>query len=394
MDPAAGPLQSFAYDLRKVRSDAGNPTYRALARAAGYSATTLSEAASGMRRPSLDVVLAYVGACGGDVEAWRRRWHEMDAELGSGASAPETPEARSTVTPTAAAAVPATGMQVSVTPVAGSPGGPHPPLSGPGTGRPRRWWTRPPAIAAAAALVVFAATVAVFFGPIRPRAAEAPTCPKGPVRPAFTGTTYASGAHVRSGPARDEPVLFTIPSNCTVGFVGYCLGQKVHDSTGGTPDVRWFKLPDGKVVSSAVVHGNPPVTLRPSRCDRDRPLPETVELSVAVDGGLKLAATGSNVDIVGFAVSAVGPGPRKWRQVAFTEAVGSRFSAVWKVEDATLREVAVAAVACLGGDGPTDVIDAETVQIHNPGVPAKPLTLAPEEARVASRLACQYPGRG
>ncbi len=46
VDSTAGPLQSFAYDLRKVRAEAGNP--------------------------ALGVVLTYVGACPGDVETWRR----------------------------------------------------------------------------------------------------------------------------------------------------------------------------------------------------------------------------------------------------------------------------------------------------------------------------------
>src|SRR5207247_519453 len=54
VDPDAGPLQAFAHDLRTLRAQAGSPTYRALAKTAGYSATTLSEAAGGVRKPSLD----------------------------------------------------------------------------------------------------------------------------------------------------------------------------------------------------------------------------------------------------------------------------------------------------------------------------------------------------
>src|SRR3954466_10069950 len=78
VDPLDGPLQAFAYDLRKVRADAGLPTYRALAKVAGFSATTLSEAAGGMRKPTLDVVLAYVGACHGDTDYWRCRWEALN----------------------------------------------------------------------------------------------------------------------------------------------------------------------------------------------------------------------------------------------------------------------------------------------------------------------------
>ncbi|HZP53495.1 helix-turn-helix transcriptional regulator, partial [Actinocrinis sp.] len=81
LNPDDGPLQAFAHDLRMLREKAGNPTYRALAKTAGFSASTLGEAAGGVRRPSLDVTLAFVGACGGDVEAWQERWYQLDRQL-------------------------------------------------------------------------------------------------------------------------------------------------------------------------------------------------------------------------------------------------------------------------------------------------------------------------
>src|SRR3569833_842353 len=87
VDPDAGPVQALAYELRKLRIEAGAPTYRALARKAGYSATTLSEAAGGLRKPTLDVVLAYAGACGGDLGYWRGRWTAMHDALSSPSSA-------------------------------------------------------------------------------------------------------------------------------------------------------------------------------------------------------------------------------------------------------------------------------------------------------------------
>ncbi|OYP19886.1 DNA-binding protein [Streptomyces sp. FBKL.4005] len=81
VDPAAGPVQRFAYDLRKLRQEAGGLTYRELARRAHYSVTALSQAAAGEQLPSLQVTLAYVGACGGDAEEWERRWQEADREV-------------------------------------------------------------------------------------------------------------------------------------------------------------------------------------------------------------------------------------------------------------------------------------------------------------------------
>ncbi|MFI1191003.1 hypothetical protein [Streptomyces californicus] len=80
LDPASGPVQRFAYDLRALRRTAGSPTYRAMARQAAYAAPTLSAAAAGDRLPSSAVTRAYVLACGGDPEEWERRRAEAEEE--------------------------------------------------------------------------------------------------------------------------------------------------------------------------------------------------------------------------------------------------------------------------------------------------------------------------
>ncbi|MEU4328486.1 nSTAND1 domain-containing NTPase [Nonomuraea dietziae] len=81
VDPAAGPVQRFASELRDLRQKADGLTYRAMAKRAGYSVTTLSQAAAGERLPSLPVVLAFVQACEGDVSEWERRWQQVADEL-------------------------------------------------------------------------------------------------------------------------------------------------------------------------------------------------------------------------------------------------------------------------------------------------------------------------
>ncbi|WP_380827233.1 nSTAND1 domain-containing NTPase [Sphaerisporangium rhizosphaerae] len=73
------PLLRFAGDLRRLRRQAGQPSYRELGRRARYSAAALSEAVAGRRLPSLAVTVAFVAACEGDVEAWRERWRELAA---------------------------------------------------------------------------------------------------------------------------------------------------------------------------------------------------------------------------------------------------------------------------------------------------------------------------
>lgn len=81
VDPNAGPVQRFAFELRKLRTNCGRPTYRAMADKVSYSAPALSSAAAGERLPSLAVTLAYVTACGGDAEEWETRWREVTQEL-------------------------------------------------------------------------------------------------------------------------------------------------------------------------------------------------------------------------------------------------------------------------------------------------------------------------
>ncbi|HEV2343033.1 MAG TPA: helix-turn-helix transcriptional regulator [Actinocrinis sp.] len=87
LDPLAGPVEAFAHDLRELREKAGMPPYRTLARRAGYSASTLSIAASGTALPSLDVTLAYVQACGGDPGPWRERRQMLAAQQVRGSAA-------------------------------------------------------------------------------------------------------------------------------------------------------------------------------------------------------------------------------------------------------------------------------------------------------------------
>ncbi|WP_211267377.1 helix-turn-helix domain-containing protein [Nonomuraea candida] len=74
VDPAAGPVHRFASELRRLRQEAGGLTYREMARRAGYSVTTLSQAAAGERLASLPVVLpvvlAFVQAGGGNAGSW------------------------------------------------------------------------------------------------------------------------------------------------------------------------------------------------------------------------------------------------------------------------------------------------------------------------------------
>lgn len=88
LDPDGGPLFEFAARLRKLREQAGRPTYRDLARNTHYGIATLSSAAAGRQLPSLAVTLAYVRACGGDEREWKVIWQRTaDACTGAGTPA-------------------------------------------------------------------------------------------------------------------------------------------------------------------------------------------------------------------------------------------------------------------------------------------------------------------
>lgn len=80
VDVSGGSVARFANELRRLREDAGSPTYRDMARCALYSASVLSSAANGHRLPTLHVTIAYARACGGDVEEWRHRWFEAQRD--------------------------------------------------------------------------------------------------------------------------------------------------------------------------------------------------------------------------------------------------------------------------------------------------------------------------
>jgi WD40 repeat protein len=78
LDGLEGPVAELAAGLRELREKAGRPGYRQMAARVNYSVATLSAAASGRRLPTLEVTLAYVAACDGDVQEWGRRWREAE----------------------------------------------------------------------------------------------------------------------------------------------------------------------------------------------------------------------------------------------------------------------------------------------------------------------------
>lgn len=88
LDSDGSALKELAIELRGLRQRAGL-TYKQLAKATLYGSSTLQEAAAGRRLPTLDVTLAIVQACDGDVAAWREYWTQVHNAANGGAP-PET----------------------------------------------------------------------------------------------------------------------------------------------------------------------------------------------------------------------------------------------------------------------------------------------------------------
>ncbi|MFL6118616.1 serine/threonine-protein kinase [Actinophytocola sp.] len=120
-----GPVEAFAQALRLLRVRAGTPSYRLLSRKAGYSASALSAAASGAALPSLDLALAYAGACGGDPEEWAARWHAA-ADQAAPPPTPAPPAARPPAARPSVPGEPAPRPPAPPQPAPPQPVSPHP----------------------------------------------------------------------------------------------------------------------------------------------------------------------------------------------------------------------------------------------------------------------------
>jgi hypothetical protein len=476
IDPSEGPLQAFAHDLRGVREQAGNPTYRALATIAGFSASTLSDAAGGMRQPSLEVTLAYVGACGGDAELWQRRWEELnrvlteqrgggkasDEAAGTGATEAELAEADGTDQGSGAGAratdARATGdaqPAEDLSPARRTGAEPAPDadtLSATVEYRPdgdsdvvisrgsevqlRVRWSRR-SVTVTVTMVVAACAALGFWLPAKLSTTSRTTAsncgvassntPGGePVR--FTGSTKSAGSHIRAGASLNSAMLRAVPLGCSLDFTGYCLGDVIYDSYGGAPDMRWFKVAGGGVISSSLIHGNPPDALAPSSCPDDVPAPTSIALALTppnADGTVQLHATGPHLGIVGYAARFAAGGNETspaWHWLGMAYDGVTEFPVTWRLGPVGTgggapgspaapagsapaassgpanpggapapgsAAVPVVAVACFGGGGPTKTFDARLLPLpqaagNTPGQPADSAAPADQSATPAT----------
>jgi len=74
-------LAQFAENLRQLRRDADEISYRSLAERANVSPSALSQAASGRKLPTWNITRAFVKGCDGDEESWYEQWSQVRREL-------------------------------------------------------------------------------------------------------------------------------------------------------------------------------------------------------------------------------------------------------------------------------------------------------------------------
>jgi hypothetical protein len=81
LDPAAGPVERLASELRALRALAGDTPFWKMARHCSASKSALAAAAAGKQLPSENVTREFVRACGGDWVWWRERWAQTAEAL-------------------------------------------------------------------------------------------------------------------------------------------------------------------------------------------------------------------------------------------------------------------------------------------------------------------------
>lgn len=187
----SGPLAEFAAQLRALREQAGRPTYKRLEKVAGFSASTLSEAAGGAKFPTWDVTLAYVTACGGDAGRWRDRWETtrrvIEAEPAQQPDAHVEQPSRDTPQP-----------QISPTPA-----------------RRRRTGRRTFVVAATIVAVVIIGVTAAVVAAARDGASDRPRSPQSTAG-GLVGTPMtrvADGADPKESGCSTEPAVATLDSH-------------------------------------------------------------------------------------------------------------------------------------------------------------------------------------
>lgn len=276
-------------------------------------------------------------------------------------------------------------------------------------------------IAGGAALAgLFAATELVW--PAVPDASAPSACPGAQTRNVdFLAVTHRDGVSVRTGPGRSFRQRDRLLGNCTIGFLGYCLGEPTEDvfyvAFGQRiGDARWLVLPHGRgyVAAGAVRSQEAEDRLPGPR--KDCPAREEFEIGAPdirippgpVAGEVEVVATARRAPTVGFATYHVDAGEPVFTRVALDASFSGPFGFTWltHVQPAPSGpgqgDVVLVAVSCLAAEVPGPA-SAVTVPLGNGGAPqtagvtTRPVgldSIHPDHRVRLLRKACLLPGDG
>jgi hypothetical protein len=221
----------------------------------------------------------------------------------------------------------------------------------------------------------------------------------------FRASTFDRGANVRSGPGRNFPQVGRFSGDCSIGFVGFCVGLPADDLLFGWPDTRWLELPNGKeFVHGGSVQSLDADTLLPERkCAGGIEAPRTLVLTADLDPSgsvVHVAAESPGAYIVGFA--AYGGRSSTYLDLALARAgedfsldLGERTSRRLNTGPATFKRLIVGASACLALEAPAaGAFDALEITLpqNGPFVARKPSPpLRSIERDRLARTACLQP---
>jgi len=276
-------------------------------------------------------------------------------------------------------------------------------------------------VAGAAALAgLFAATELVW--PAVPDASAPAACPGAQTRNVdFLAVTHRDGVSVRTGPGRSFRQRDRLLGDCTIGFVGYCLGEPTEDvfyvAFGQeVGDARWLVLPRGRgYVAAAAVRSQEaedrlpgPREDCPGRDEFEIGAPEIRVPPGPVAGEVEIVATAKRAPTVGFATYHLEAGEPVFVRVTLDANFSGRFGFSWLTSaqpgPAGLGQgdVVLVAVSCLAAEVPGPASAVIVPLSNGPGPPSAAATtrsvdldsIPPDHRVRLLRKACLIPGDG
>lgn len=255
LDPAAGPAERFACELRSLRAMAGELPFWKMARRCAVSKSALAAAAAGHQIPSERVASEFVRACGGEWAAWRHLWVRAVSEAQAAAS-DSTGHGLVLATP-GHLARPAAGWAV----INGPPeGGAAVDRRPPAVGRPRFRGRRLPVLTVVAIASAFAVGWALGYHSMRSPAVSAGDAARPlPAILIHDGQDpYVRGCGPDQSPVDRQPIyqadggfygwlVLFVSARCSAAW-GYVVGP---NSPRWTVHIRARRMSDGVVADSS-----------------------------------------------------------------------------------------------------------------------------------------------